>query len=201
MIGFLQNAMRLQARRAQARHVSSLIGEVTSYDPNKFAAKVNLQPDNLLTGWLPVSSPWIGNGWGLFAPPNVGDLVEVVFVDGDLGAGTVIGRFWNSNELPLAVESGEFWLVHQRGGYFKLLNSGAVTFSDNNGAVLTLDGQGNIDSSANLWTHDGPVHFTDTVQVDQTLTANVDVIGGGKSLKSHVHTGVESGSSDTGPPA
>ena len=39
------------------------------------------------------------------------------------------------------------------------------------------------------------------VQVNGTLTASTDVIGGGKSLKTHVHTGVQSGSSNTGQPA
>ena len=38
------------------------------------------------------------------------------------------------------------------------------------------------------------------MQVDETLTADTDVIGGGVSLKNHVHTGVTSGSGDTGPP-
>lgn len=44
------------------------------------------------------------------------------------------------------------------------------------------------------------VHITGNVNVDQTVTANTDVVGGGKSLKTHVHTGVQSGSSTSGPP-
>lgn len=38
------------------------------------------------------------------------------------------------------------------------------------------------------------------VNVGKTLTATTDVIGGGKSLKSHVHGGVASGSARTSPP-
>lgn len=41
---------------------------------------------------------------------------------------------------------------------------------------------------------------TGDVTVAGTLTATVDVIGGGKSLKNHVHSGVDSGSSNTGAP-
>ncbi|HZO21027.1 MAG TPA: phage baseplate assembly protein V [Steroidobacteraceae bacterium] len=200
MIGPLQNAMRLQAQRALAYLVTTEIGTVTSYDPNKFSAKVLLQPDELLTGWLPVASPWIGNGWGLFAPPNIGDLVSVEFINGNWGAGTVVGRFWNNANRPLPVPSGEFWLVHSTGSYFKMLTSGEVTFSDARGATVSLDGHGNITSQAKQWTHTGPVHFTDDVQVDGTLTANVDVIAAAISLLSHLHSGVSSGGSNTGPP-
>jgi phage baseplate assembly protein gpV len=38
------------------------------------------------------------------------------------------------------------------------------------------------------------------VNVDKTVTATTDVVGGGKSLKSHIHTGVTSGSGTSGPP-
>nr|WP_172624046.1 Gp138 family membrane-puncturing spike protein [Rhodanobacter glycinis] len=44
------------------------------------------------------------------------------------------------------------------------------------------------------------LHITGDVNVDKTVTATTDVLGGGKSLKSHVHTGVTSGSGTSGPP-
>ena len=92
MMRALQNAMRLQALRSQAKVVSSRIGAITSYDPSTFTARVQLQPDDSVTGWLPVASPWIGNGWGMFAAPNIDDMVEVVCIDGALEAGTIVGR-------------------------------------------------------------------------------------------------------------
>ncbi len=59
---------------------------------------------------------------------------------------------------------------------------------------------GNMTSKAASWIHEGPVQFKNTVQVDLTLTADVDVIGGGKSLKDHTHGGISSGSAHTTPP-
>lgn len=200
MIGPLQNAMRLQAQRAMADYICSRIGIVTSYDPDNFSVRVNIQPEQIISGWLPVASPWIGDGWGMFAAPNVGDMLVVEFIDGRIDAGMVIARFYNDEDRPLAVQSGEFWLVHKLGGFFKLLNTGAVAFSDGSGATLTLNGDGTISSQATQWTHRGPVTFLDDVQVDGTVTANSDVIGGGKSLKTHLHGGVASGGSNTGPP-
>ncbi|KPA87281.1 hypothetical protein PF66_06191 [Pseudomonas asplenii] len=48
---------------------------------------------------------------------------------------------------------------------------------------------------------DGPVTTTSTVNVADTLTAAVDVIGGGIKLKTHTHTGVTPGSGSTGVPS
>lgn len=52
---------------------------------------------------------------------------------------------------------------------------------------------GSITSSANGWSHTGDLNLTGTI------TASVDVIGGGKHLKTHVHTDPQGGS--TGPPS
>lgn len=200
-IGALQNAWRLQALRAAGDRRGVLSGVVTSYNPNRYSAKVTLQPDGLRTGWLPVAAHWIGNGWGMFSPPSPGDQVNVEFIDGEIGAGTVTSRIWDDNNRPLAVPAGEWWLVHQSGQSIKLTNDGKMTFDDGQGATFVLDGAGNIVQTAKQTTINGPVHITGDVTVDKTLTANTDVIGGGKSLKNHVHPGVQSGGSNTGPPA
>jgi phage baseplate assembly protein V len=205
-VGALQNAMRLQAIRAAGSRHGILAGVVTSYDPNRYAAKCTLQPDDLKTGWLPVAAHWIGNGWGMFSPPSPGDQVNVEFIDGDIGAGTVTSRIWDQNNQPLPVQAGEWWLVHKSGQFIKLTNDGKLTLSDAHGATITLDGAGNLISQAAQWTHTGPVefksavHFDDNVQVDKTLTANTDVIAAGISGKGHTHPGIQRGGSSTDPP-
>ena len=157
MMKALLNANRLQAQRAMASVVTSRVGSITSYDPNTFTARVQLQPDSEISGWMPVSSAWIGNGWGMFAPPNIGDLVDVVYINGDLQAGTIVARFYNQQNQPIAVPSGEFWLVHKSGAFFKLLNAGGLTLSDGKGATVTLNGDGTITSAASNWIHTGNV--------------------------------------------
>ncbi len=47
---------------------------------------------------------------------------------------------------------------------------------------------------------DGDASFENDVDVGATLTASTDVIGGGKSLKTHTHSGVTVGGGNTGPP-
>lgn len=206
MMRAILNSMRMQAMRATANIVSSRVGQITSYNPANFTARVTCQPDDVKTGWLPIGSPWIGNGWGLVAPPNIGDMVTVDYVNGDLEAGVVVARLWNLEDTPPNVPSGEFWIVHAKGGFFKLTNDGKVSFDDGNGASVILNGDGTI-SSAGSWTHDGTLTVTDDatfqkdVQVDQTLTATTDVVGGAEeiSLVDHAHTS-ESPGSPTSPP-
>ncbi|MGT2505665.1 phage baseplate assembly protein V [Cupriavidus basilensis] len=86
MMQQIQNQMLLAAQMAQAGRAQVQVGIVTSYDPGTASAKVRLQPedpdspDATLTGWLPVASPWVGNGWGVDAPVTPGDQVEVKFL-------------------------------------------------------------------------------------------------------------------------
>jgi len=120
----LWNRVRLEVARALAGRADPRLCLVSSYDPQTYAAKVLVQPENVETGWLPVLSPWIGNGWGLYAPPTAGDQVLVLFQENDQEVGLVLPRLYSNQQRPLAVESGEFWLVHQSGSFVKLTNAG-----------------------------------------------------------------------------
>lgn len=57
-----------------------------------------------------------------------------------------------------------------------------------------LAANGNVTVTSPLTTING------NVQVNGTLTASVDVIGGGKALKTHIHSGVTAGIANTGAP-
>jgi hypothetical protein len=102
----LMNQMRRAAQEAIGTGGASRQGIIDAYDPNAYAVKVRLQPDDTLTDWLPLKSPWVGNGWGLFCGPSVGDAIEVDFQEGDGGVGTAGWRFFNDEDRPLQVPSG-----------------------------------------------------------------------------------------------
>jgi hypothetical protein len=101
-------------------------GTVTSVDPATATAKVTLQPEGVLTGWLPVLSPWVGAGWGLHCPPSPGDQVLVVAQEGDAEHGLIVGRAFSSAQAPPAAPAGEFWVVHKSGSFIKLQNDGTI---------------------------------------------------------------------------
>lgn len=154
------NAMKRQALGVLNELDHVRVGIVQNYRP--FMCKVLLQPENTLTGWLPIQSAWIGNGWGMFATPAPGATVSVVPVEGSLEAAyVVLGRF-DDDHRPLNVSQGEFWLVHESGASFKLTNDGKLAVSDGHGAAVTLNGDGSI-SSTGTWAHTGDFSATGNV--------------------------------------
>lgn len=122
----LLNTIRMAAQQAGQAVATTRQGIVTSYDPDMYAIRVTLQPDDVLTGWLSLKSLWVGNGWGLFCPPSIGDLVEIDYQEGATGYGSAGLRFYNDEDKSLPCPSGEFWLVHQSGSLLKFHNDGSV---------------------------------------------------------------------------
>lgn len=131
----LANAMRLQAQMASNTTAKPRKGIVSSYNPNTHSVKVRLQPDDDETGWLSLAAAAVGNGWGVIFAPAIGDQVDVHFEDGDAGSGFVCSRFFDDQDRPMPVPSGEFWLVHQSGSFLKFTSDGKVS----------LNGQAEID--------------------------------------------------------
>jgi phage baseplate assembly protein gpV len=123
------NALKGEAGRLDQVQAQPRFGLVTSVDPANATVRVMLQPESVLSGWLPLLSPWVGAGWGMSCPPAPGDQVFVLAQEGDAENGVVVGRaFSNVSSAPQA-SSGELWLVHQSGSFLKLLNDGTVRIS------------------------------------------------------------------------
>jgi hypothetical protein len=120
------NAMAAQAQQSGAGQSGTRQGVITAYDPDNYAVKVQLQPTGEETGWIQLSSPWVGDGWGLAAGPMIGAAVEVEFDSGLMGAGMAAGQFYNDEDRCPGPPSGEFWLIHKSGSVLKFLNTGEV---------------------------------------------------------------------------
>ena len=219
MISQIRNQMALQAQMAQNSRATTKVGVVTSYDPGSASARVEIQPvdpdhpDKSLTGWLPVASAWVGNGWGIDAPVSPGDQVEVQFFDGEIENGVICARLFSDQARSTGAQSGEFFLTHASGSKLQFHNDGTVT----------LISAGTLTSQATQWNHTGPVQIDGTLVVTQTITgqAGMSVSGNngtGNSMSitgntqfsgqvsanghriddTHRHSGVQSGSSNTG---
>ena len=121
----------LSAIRAQAATVDRTIGQarfatVSSFNASNFTARVVLQPDGVLTGWLPVLSCWTGPSWGMICPLDVGDQVFVLPQEGDAEHGVIVGRAFSDKSPPPEVPGGEFWIAHRSGTRIRLRNDGTV---------------------------------------------------------------------------
>lgn len=139
------NLIRGQASQLDQSQAQPRLAIVSSVDPSSATARVTVQPENVLSGWLPVAAPWVGAGWGLACPPSPGDQVLVLWQEGDSEHGLIIGRLWSSQAAVPAAASGELWLVHRSGSFLKLMNDGSIS------------------SAAPSWTHQGDFHATGNI--------------------------------------
>lgn len=123
----LLNAMRRHAADMDGGLGQPRFAVITSFDPNTHTAKVQLQPEGTLTGWLPILAQGIGSGWGVIVSPAIGDQVFVVPQEGHAEHGVIVGRAFSDQQQPPATPSGEVWIVHSSGSFLKLTNDGNIS--------------------------------------------------------------------------
>lgn len=126
-MGDLFNILSANRERSVTAFAQPRIGVVTSSDSQTATAKVLLQPEGVLTGWLPVLTQWSGSGWGMFCPPNPGDQVLVIPQEGDAQYGLIVGRLFSNSVRPPQAAPGEITLTHASGCSIRLQNSGVIT--------------------------------------------------------------------------
>ncbi len=122
----LSNVIKSHAAALDRSEGQIKFGTVTSVNIKNATARVTIQPEGVLSGWLPVLSLWVGNGWGMACPPNPGEQVLVVPQEGDVEQGIIIGRLFSAKHLTPPAPGGEFWLVHETGSFLKLCNDGTI---------------------------------------------------------------------------
>lgn len=137
-------------------------GIVQSFDPATYTARVLVQPEGHLSGWLPVLTQWAGNGWGVFCPPSPGDQVRLIPQEASGQDYVITGAMFSLVDQPLPAPCGEFWLVHAKGQCIKLLNDGSIL-------------------STGTWNHEGDFHATGAVIAGFGS-------GGQVGLQTHTHT-------------
>lgn len=145
MMEDLLNVMRREAERVDARATSWAVGTVDGYDKDTHSAKVKLQPEGVLSGWLPLNSLGVGNGFGIKAAPKVGDPVLVHFHEGDREAGIIMGRFFTDQHKPVPLEEGEYLLQHETKTkvFFKKDGALLIQYEDKNTSIL-FDADGSL---------------------------------------------------------
>ena len=122
----LLNILKAHAEALDCGAGQPRFGVVTSVDTNSACARVTLQPEGVLSGWLPILSPWVGAGWGLVCLPSQGDQVMVLAQEGNAEHGVIIGAAFSTTQLPPSAPVGECWLVHSSGSFIKLQNDGTI---------------------------------------------------------------------------
>lgn len=175
------NALKAQSAAQDHSFGQPRFATVTSVDPTRPAVRVAVQPEGVISGWLPLLSPWIGAGWGMVCPPSPGDQVLILAQEGNADHGVVIGRAWSDQARTPQAPSGDLWLVHQTGSYIKLTQDGTIRM------------QGDLHLTGGLYAT-GNATITGNVRTVGSITATGDVSDGTGSLSrlrghydGHVH--------------
>jgi len=188
-----------------ARNASNLIrfGVIAEVDPA--TARVRVQSGDILTDWLPWLVPCAG-GRIVWATPSVGEQVLLVSVDGELSGGVAVGSLYSDQFAAPGNQANKHHLQFRDGAIVEYDDDvHALVATLPAGGTAAVSAPGGLTINADV-TINGTMHVTDTVTADSdincnaTVTGATDCVGGGKSLKGHKHTGVQSGSAVSGPP-
>ena len=182
----LVEALRYHAAALDSTQPHPRFGIVESVDPARHLAKVTIQPEGVLSGWLPVLGFGGGNGWGVICPPAIGAQVILVPLDGDHESYAVLGAAWSTANLPPQpaetpgggpgpVQPGEMAVISAAGAYVRLNADGTLTIVASAGIAI----KGNT-------------------TIEGTLTVTNDATIDGRGFMAHMHSGVQPGGGDTG---
>jgi len=129
MLDRLTNVIKAHAAGLDHASGQAKFATVSSVNYDAGTIRVIIQPEGVLSGWLPMLSPWVGHGWGMACPPAPGDQVLMIPQEGDVEQGVIIGRTYSSKMMPPSAPDGELWLVHKTGSFVKLCNDGTIRMS------------------------------------------------------------------------
>ncbi len=192
------DAFRNAIRRDTAAMVGSVaqprFATVESVDASTHSVRLTLQPEGVLTGWVPDASAFAtGGGYGMVFPLSVGDQVKVVHANGDADNPVIVGRLFSTVDMPPVsqatgkpVQSGEFG-VFTDGAWLHM--SGGVIYAQATKLVFT----GDVDVTGNMT-------ITGTLTVSGIIKSLTDVLAMAISLLRHLHGGVKSGGNLTSTP-
>src|SRR3546814_633169 len=178
-------------RMAQMQDPEQLTGEVlrlgTIASVDHANATCTVKSGDIVTGEL----PWVAQRAGRirhWCPPTEGEQCLLLCPEGDIENGLVIVGLY-SDACPAPSTSPDLSMIEYPDGAVISYDFAAHRLK----AILPAGGT--VDLVA-----EGGVSITGDLAVTGKITASDDVIGGGISLKSHKHGGVQSGSSQTGTP-
>lgn len=148
--------------------------------------------------------PWLAFRAGrvrLWSPPSVGEQCLLICAEGDTNAGFVLpGLYCDAFDAP--DDSVDMVRISFADGstisYDMAAQALAIALAG--GGTAEIEAPGGLTITGDV-TITGNVSIEGDADLTGTLDASQDVIGGGKSLKGHVHSGVQPGAGQSGAPA
>lgn len=139
IVGVMQKVAEQEARKIYTTElgvITAVFPHASDSDKHNYQCSVKLKMRKQPNGsdfelrQVPVATQHMG----LVNIPNVGDLVLVTFIGGDINAPIIIGRLHNDEDKPPVNKEKEFLLQHNltEGGFFKIDEKGAITLTSKN---------------------------------------------------------------------
>ena len=152
-------------------------GTISSINPKLGSARVSFaDKSGVVSHDLPVLVPGSLQNKH-YHMPSVGENVLCIFLPNGIQRGFILGSFYNVNNAPPVTSATKDHITY---------SDGTVTEYDSSTHTMMINCVGTINVTA------------PTVNIN---ASGGDVLVSGISLKSHIHSGVQSGSSNTGGPA
>ncbi len=139
IVGVMKKVAEQEARKIYTTElgvVTAIFPHAADSDKDNYQCSIRLKNKKLPDGGdfelrkVPVATQHMG----LVNIPNVGDLVLVTFIGGDLNAPVIIGRLHNDADQPPLNKEKEYLLKHNltEGGSFKIDAEGVITLTSKN---------------------------------------------------------------------
>ena len=196
----------MQSTADLPRQHSNLIRFGTVAEVDLAAARCRVSTGDLVTDWIDWWVPRVGEviEW---SAPSIGEQGMVISPGGDTH-GAVFLRGCYSSTFPAPSSSGAEHLVRYPDGALVKYDheAHALTATPPGGGTAEITADGGVTINGPLTVNgdtqiNGHTGVDGDVDITGKTTSTVDVIGGGKSLKTHTHLNVTPGSGVSGPPA
>ena len=181
LVETIRSLVRSEVERVLRLQVHSKMANVVLYDPKRHAAKVKIQPEGIVSNWIPVASEFIGSGYGMVAPLGENEQVQVVFPEYGSNQAVLMRRLYDQrNDVPSGAKQGvkgEFYFYDGFGSSYVYDKKGNLTEIVKNAYSMTAGKT--VDVTVPIYTIHGDLHVTGAV---------IAGYGGGDQVGLQTHT-------------
>lgn len=182
---------------SQSSDLPRLIGDAIRLGTIESVDRANATCTMTIGGIVTPDLPWLAfraGGSAAWSPPTIGEQGVLLCPEGDTAAGVVLlGLYSDANPAPSSAEKVDLLRFADGAEIAYDAATHALTAKLPAGGTALIVAPGGV-------TINGPLNVTGDVTITGKATASTDMIGGGISLKSHKHPGVQAGSAQTQAP-
>jgi hypothetical protein len=160
----LSHQIKHQSAQQDGGFAPFTFGHIATYDPKQgvrlYIPSMRDEDDNpSLSSWMPLSSMFAGNGWGVqVAPmggataqnPTAGELCVIGVLSPQRGLMAALCSIYNTVNLPPFpdLKAGEFGMMSKKGSFMRFHDTGDVEFNLPVGNLIATVATGNLVASA-----------------------------------------------------